>query len=231
MNGYSHMTESPMTPPGLSTVIKASASSGDAAPYCFDDMGDLARTKLDAARGSVEKILAKAEQDAAAIRKTAEEQGRAAALEAAEQILDEKVTRQLATLAPALRDAVDRVQAAKADWLSHWEKTAIHVAAAIAGRVVRRELTRTPEITLALVREALELAAGSGDIQLCMHPDDFKTLGKQAQRLAAELARLGNAQVVADPRISKGGCRIETRFGSVDQQFEAQLARIEEELT
>ena len=27
-----------------------------------------------------------------------------------------------------------------------------------------------------------------------------------------------------------GGCRIETLHGSIDQQFEAQLARIEEEL-
>ncbi len=220
-----HITASP-----TSTVIKASASRGDAAPYCFDEMGDSGRTKLDAARATAEKILAQAEQDAAAIRKAAEGQGRAAALEAAEQILDEKVSRQLATLGPALREAVDRVQAAKADWLSHWEKTAVHVAAAIAARVVRRELKRSPDITLTLVREALELAAGSGDIQVCMHPDDFKTLGKQAQRLAGELARLGNAHVVADPRISKGGCRIETRFGSVDQQFEAQLARIEEEL-
>jgi flagellar biosynthesis/type III secretory pathway protein FliH len=222
-----------MSKRSVSTVIKASGPvhGADAAPYCFLDMGDSAGGDLHTARASAAQILAKAEQDAAAIRKAAEEQGRGAALEAAEQILNEKVTRQLTTLTPALREAIDRVQSAKADWLAHWEKTAIHVAAAIAGRVIRRELKRAPDITLALVREALELAAGSGDIQLRMHPDDFKALGGQAQQLAAELARLGNAQVVADPRISKGGCRIETRFGSVDQQFEAQLARIEEELT
>jgi flagellar biosynthesis/type III secretory pathway protein FliH len=37
--------------------------------------------------------------------------------------------------------------------------------------------------------------------------------------------------VVADPQVSLGGCRVETRFGVIDQQFEAQLARIEQELT
>ena len=36
---------------------------------------------------------------------------------------------------------------------------------------------------------------------------------------------------MADPEIARGGCRVETRFGTIDQQFEAQLARIEEELT
>jgi flagellar biosynthesis/type III secretory pathway protein FliH len=36
--------------------------------------------------------------------------------------------------------------------------------------------------------------------------------------------------VVADESISPGGCRIETRYGEVDQQIEAQLRRIEEDL-
>lgn len=221
-----------MTKASLSTVIKASESAdlGDAAPYHFDARDNFSPANVAAARIGAAEILARAERDAAAIRNAAEDQGRAAAIEAAEQILHEKVTRQLTTLVPALHDAVQRVQAAKADWLAHWEKTAIHVAAAIAGRVVRRELKQTPEITLTLVREALELAAGSGEIQLRMHPADFETLGPQAQRLASELARLGKAQVVSDPAISPGGCRIDTRFGSIDQQLEAQLARIEEEL-
>jgi flagellar biosynthesis/type III secretory pathway protein FliH len=46
----------------------------------------------------------------------------------------------------------------------------------------------------------------------------------------AELARVGGAEVIADETISSGGCRVDTRSGAIDQQFEAQLARIEEEL-
>ena len=43
------------------------------------------------------------------------------------------------------------------------------------------------------------------------------------------MAGLGDAELVADPAITPGGCRVETRFGVIDQQFETQLARIEEE--
>ena len=39
------------------------------------------------------------------------------------------------------------------------------------------------------------------------------------------------AEITADATISRGGCRVETRFGTIDQQFESQLKRIEEELT
>jgi len=48
--------------------------------------------------------------------------------------------------------------------------------------------------------------------------------------LIDEMAALGSAEVTADAQITPGGCRVETRFGSIDQQFESQLKRIEEEL-
>jgi flagellar assembly protein FliH len=130
----------------------------------------------------------------------------------------------------AVRAAVEALVAAQAQWLAHWELAALKVATAIAARVIRREVERTPDITLALVKEALELAAGSADVQLRMHPDDLVALGKRAKQLAGELGRLGDVKFVADAEITKGGCRVDTRFGAIDQQFEAQLARIELEL-
>ena len=75
------------------------------------------------------------------------------------------------------------------------------------------------------------MAAGSTQIQVRLHPTDHAALGGQVQTLVAELARGGGAEVIADPAISPGGCRVDTQFGSIDQQFEAQLARIEEELS
>ena len=217
----------------MSTIIKAqdNARAGEAAPFRLDEIAGRPLGQFGTARSRADDVLAQAEQDAERIRRSAEDEGRAAALAAAEQILEEKVNHHLATLVPAIREAVDRIAGAKSEWLAHWERTAIHVAAAIAERVMRRELARTPEITLALVREAFELAAGSGDLQLRLHPDDFETLGEHAGRLAGELARLGKVDILADPSISKGGCRVDTRYGSIDQQLEAQLQRIEQELT
>ena len=44
------------------------------------------------------------------------------------------------------------------------------------------------------------------------------------------MSALGDAEVIADAAIGQGGCRVETRFGTIDQQFESQLKRIAEEL-
>jgi flagellar assembly protein FliH len=216
----------------MATIIKGSgpARAIDGGTFHLDDLGDRAKEYLEQVRRQAAEIVSLAQEEAEGIRRRAEEEGRAAALEAAEQVLDEKVTRQLASLVPALRESIDAIGRAKAEWIAHWEKSAVHVAAAIAGRVIRREVERTPDVTLALVKEALELAAGTSDIQLRMHPADVAALGGQVERLAEELARLGKPQIVSDPKIEKGACRLETRFGTIDQQFAAQLARIEQEL-
>ena len=86
------------------------------------------------------------------------------------------------------------------------------------------------------------------DIRLLLHPEsdatyvhfeggaehpfmaDAQTLGDQVQQLTTALGTAGTVQLIPDKQITPGGCRVETRFGVIDQQFEAQLKRIEEEL-
>jgi flagellar assembly protein FliH len=216
----------------MASVIKASgtARSTEAGLFNFDDLSVKAQSYLDQVRVQAGQILAKAEKDAVAIRQRAEQDGKAAALKAAEAQLDERIGKQMVTLLPALKQAVDSLAQVRQHWLTHSEKTNVKVATAIAARIVRRELTHAPQITLSLVKEALEMAAGSTDIQVRLHPDDHRALAAQVRSVVGELSRLGAAEVIADPAISLGGCRVDTRFGSIDQQFEAQLTRIEEEL-
>jgi flagellar biosynthesis/type III secretory pathway protein FliH len=190
--------------------------------------GEAAR--VDPGGSQAASLIAQAQSDARNIRRQAEDDARKAALAAADEVLDERVGRTVADLTPALRQAVDGIVAARTEWLAHWERTAVRVAAAIAERVVRRQLDRAPQITLDLVREALELATGAADVRLRLHPDDYQSLGRHVEQLKAELSRLGKVDVTPDPSITRGGCRVDTRFGTIDQQFEAQLERIEQEL-
>ena len=213
----------------MATIIRATdhqqAASGVA--FNFDDMSAQAQRYLDGMRGEAMKIIKQAHEEANAIRKQAEQEGQRAAMASVEQVVEKKLTAVL----PALHQAVDEIRQAKQTWLSHWEACGVRVAAAIAQRVIRRELTQQPEIPVALVREALELASGSSELQIRLNPADHAALGGRVESIVREMAGLGETRVIADPEITTGGCRIDTRFGSIDQQIESQLARIEEELT
>jgi flagellar assembly protein FliH len=65
---------------------------------------------------------------------------------------------------------------------------------------------------------------------LHLHPDDHQSLGGQVRAIIGAISGMGKAEIIPDPAIHRGGCRVETRFGTIDQQIESQLKRIEEEL-
>jgi len=217
----------------MPSIIKSSDRNLDVqqVAFNFDDMAARADQYVDRVRKEAAGIVEEAKRRADEIRKDAEVQGRREGLEAIDKMVEERLAGQLATLMPALKQVVRDIHDAKHAWMTHWEKSAMHVAAAIAQRLIRRELAQRPEITLGLVREALELAAGSARLRIRLNPDDHEALSPQIETLVKELAGLAGAEVVADADVSPGGCRVDTAFGVIDQQFEAQLARIEEELT
>jgi flagellar biosynthesis/type III secretory pathway protein FliH len=69
------------------------------------------------------------------------------------------------------------------------------------------------------------------EIRLHVSPTDYENLGSQITRLAETVGHLAPSAVVADANVSPGGCYIKTKYGEIDQQIEAQLKRIEEELS
>jgi flagellar assembly protein FliH len=220
----------------MATIIKphepqrASGAAFRAVAYDLTDMAAQADNYLGTVRGQAAEIVEQAKREAESIRQQAEAAGKRAAEQAIERILDEKVAQQMKTLTPALQAAVRQVEDAKQAWLKHWEGCAVELAVKIAGRLVRGELERRPEISGAWIRESLQLAAGSGDVTIRLNPADQETLARQAQQLAAVFAPLAKLTIAADEAITLGGCRLITEFGSIDQQLETQLERVKQEL-
>lgn len=205
-------------------------TSAQVAAFNFEDMARKADTYVETVRGQAAKILTQAKEQAAALERQAMERGREAAVREAERTMHAQLDQRLATVLPALNEATLSLKQARESWLKHWEGNTIQLALAIAERVIRREVTQQPDITLDWLRESLELVNAEGRVQIRLNPRDAELLGERASRLAAGLARLESCAIVADPAIEAGGCRVETEFGSVDQQIHVQLERIREEL-
>jgi len=201
-----------------------------AVAFSFADMRGQADEYLKMVQQEAAKIVQQAHREAEQIRRQAEVAGRKAAEAAVERILDEKVARRMDTLLPALEQLVRHINDAKGELQSQWERSAVKVATAIAERIIRREIAREPQITLDLIAETLRLAVGTAEITVRVNPTDYENLGSQINRLAETLCQLAPSAVLPDPAISAGGCRVETKFGEIDQQIESQLRRIEQDL-
>lgn len=201
------------------------------ATFTFSDMASQGDAYVRSVRVEATKVVQDAQAEAERIRKKAEADGLAAAQANLTKLLDERMGAELKSLDPALRSVVAEISAARGEWLTHWRHSAIGLAIAIAEKIVRRELRDDPTISEQWLTEALELAAGASDITVRLAPSDLEHLRSHAERLAASMAGIGEAKFVADPSVDAGGCRVETRHGSIDQQLTTQLDRLFEELT
>jgi len=92
-----------------------------------------------------------------------------------------------------------------------------HAAMDLAGQVVRHELCVQPELVASVAREAVAtLLLSARHISVRVHPDDHALVLAGA---GDELQRRG-AQVVADARLSRGGCLVESDIGLIDARIE-----------
>lgn len=216
----------------MSTVIKQHdpARTQTAVAFNLDDVSSQARQYLEQVRVQAARLVEQAQAEAAALRAKAEAEGRAEAQRKIDQTVEKRLSERVGQVLPKLEAVIREIEKSRHAWLTHWEHAAVDLAARMAERVVRRELQAEPRLSEKLVREALELAAGSPEVRLHVNPADHAALAPFAAELARTCARLAPAEVVADATVTPGGCRVETRFGGIDQTVEAQLARLAEEL-
>jgi flagellar assembly protein FliH len=221
----------------MATIIRKDsprkAPSGTAVnpvAFSFTDMRGQANDYLGTVRVEAAKIVQQAHQQAEQIRRQSEAAGRKAAEAAIERVLDERVGTRMQTLLPTLEKLLSEINDTKAEILNYWEQSALRVASAIAERIIRRELSEDPQITVRLIAETLRVASAMEGISVHISPQDYDNLGSQVSRLIKSIGQLAPNSLVADPTVTPGGCVVKTKFGEVDQQIESQLRRIEEEL-
>ena len=225
-------------------LIKATSarSLGGSATFNFDDLRRQCDEHVESARSQGRQLLAQARAEADEVRRQAHAEGLAAGQRQgladaqglvetrAAQIAARLTQEQLQTVLPAFQAAAAGLQIERDRWLAIWEAAAVKLSAAIAEKILRHELSRQPELAVAVVREALQLAAGQPHIKLHLNPHDLAQLKECGHEALGRLAALGEATLVPDENISRGGCLIETQHGVIDARLETQLARITSEL-
>ena len=200
--------------------------------FSFSDMRGQANDYLGTVRAEAAKIVQQAHQQAEQIRRQAEVAGRKAAEAAVERISMRKLASGWRRCCQRWNTLLREINDLKGTLLVEWESSALKVATAIAERIIRREVSQDPQISLDT--DSRHAAAGRRDAprSSCTSTrPTTRTWERKLQRLAASRWRSSRrARLSPMRRIAAGGCRVETKFGEIDQQIESQLRRIEEEL-
>ena len=140
--------------------------------------------------------------------------GERAGLEAAGQRGEAMLTR--------LTDTLEQLTTLRNTMIHRTERQMVQLALAIAHRIVQREVSLDRDLVVAMARVALDRLGETARVTVRMNPDDFAVT---AQARAAQLAG-SNVSVVADARIGRGGCRVESDLGVMDAGVEEQLREV-----
>ncbi len=107
------------------------------------------------------------------------------------------------------------------------ESELVNLAVSIAKQIVRRELKADPGQVIAVVREALSiLPSSSHDVRVYLNPEDAKIVRQIIPANAGDR----RWDMIDDPAMVNGSCRVETDAAEVDASFESRIAAIAAEL-
>jgi flagellar assembly protein FliH len=221
----------------LSELVAAADAAGRV--YRFQDLRERHERMISDASREAETVLEAARVEAKSIRERAFEAARQDGLESAAgeleaevkqragQLVDERIGEQIEVLRTVARQLGDPGEASMA-W---WQNTALTLAIAIAGKLVRRQLELRPEDAAGMVSAALQLSAGSRQVEVRLHPGDLELLTADAALATSSgLSTLADDLLVADETLERGDCLVQTTDGRVDARLETLLDRITTEL-
>ena len=103
------------------------------------------------------------------------------------------------------------------------EQALVELAMAVARQLVHLELAVNPELVVAVVREGLKaLPLSARSVCVYLQPEDVALVQRA---FGASLGHPG-CQLIEDPALKRGDCRIESDSSRIDADIESRLAAV-----
>jgi flagellar assembly protein FliH len=219
-------------------LVKASEAPAGLSSFSMRDVEEQARTLLVRARHAAEKLIAEAQREAVALKAAAHAQGLAEGRREGltrgadegraagqKQALDE-ARAQLSQSVAALNEAAADLDASRAELEAAALEEVVGLAIAVAARVTKRQGLVEPQVLTENLREAMRLVVHAGDVKVAINPAQRQTLEVALPALRLEIPKLGHVELVDDPAVEPGGCRVFAGGGQVDATLGEQLDRV-----
>ncbi|MGD8784243.1 MAG: flagellar assembly protein FliH [Thioalkalispiraceae bacterium] len=192
----------------MSNVLSRDDES-EVTPWRLPEVGTSADYQGPLTAGQIEQLQKQAYEEGF-------ERGRKDGLKAGEQEAQQQL-QQLASILDVFTDPLKELDDKVVQQL-------VDLTTIIAGQVIRRELRADPGQIIAVVRECIKnLPVTSRKVSIFLHPDDAM-LVRGAFSIDESVDQ--SWQIIDDPVLTRGGCRIEAENSKIDATVEQQLNRV-----
>jgi flagellar biosynthesis/type III secretory pathway protein FliH len=133
---------------------------------------------------------------------------------------DEEMERRLEDVLQRLRTTLDELGTLGPHAMRRADREMIHLAVAMAERIVRGEVRAEPATLLDMARAAIERLGERVTAVIHLNPTDLDSIVSDGS------GRIGSLDVVADSDLPRGGCMIRTNLGAIDAGIDAQMREL-----
>jgi flagellar assembly protein FliH len=148
----------------------------------------------------------------------------------AEQALSEQLFQQRSEMHELMRGVVDSLRQAVPQIVRDTENTLIALALSVAQKIVAG-MPISPAMVEAVVRDALAQVEGTAQFTVRLHPADLELLQKSNSPLLTAGDDEKEFRFLSSPEVTRGGCLVQTHFGTVDARRETKFDLLQRTLT
>ena len=139
-----------------------------------------------------------------------------------EKALSEQLVRQRSEMHEVLRGVLDSLRQAVPRVVRDTENMLVSLALEVAQKLVADMPVSVPMVE-AVIRDALAQVEGTAQITIRLHPADLELLQKADSPLLASGDSSNEFRFLGSPEVTRGGCLVQTRFGTVDARRETKF--------
>jgi len=212
----------------------------DAVVLDFGDLNREAERIVAHAQQQAERIVAEANAKAEQLVSNASDrgfaEGREAGLNAAmdegreigrNEALNEYRTK-IESLLKTWSSAIERWENDRTQMYMQAREDVLRFASAVAEKVIRRHIECDPKIIHDQIEEALQIISRPSSVIVSINPDDRGSTEDIVAKLLERFRNCEHIELQDNANISRGGCVVSTRDGTIDASIERQLQRIVE---
>lgn len=122
--------------------------------------------------------------------------------------------------------AIDEIASVRHRIARETEQQMVQLALTVARRIIQREVSIDRELVMAIARVAIDRVADAAQVTVRLNAEDYAaiTAGNHEGWPGSHVT------LVADTRLPRGGCRVESELGNIDAGIDAQLQEMTQAL-
>lgn len=139
-----------------------------------------------------------------------------------EKALSEQLLKQRADLHELLQGLLTSLRQSVPQVIRDTENVMVSLALEVAQKLIGDLPISVPMVESA-VRDALTKVEGAAQLTIRLHPADLELLQNAQSPILATNDGSGEYRFLSSPEVTRGGCLVQTRFGTVDARRETKL--------